>query len=178
MTELACKEVVFHFNKAHLSDPSIPMWVLKAKGNTYYVNHVTCDVPWNTKETPDNSHTKGAIKVKQVLLTIDDQNEARLVALTPDVQARLENHKEPIRVGWIWAQNELVTQLLQDLQAEHSKIKWLSSGCSTGYYVCDIYDSDLLIQLKLTVPGGFRQFSSNEWQFTDYGLEEEEEEDD
>jgi len=177
MTELACKEVVFHFNKAHLSDPAIPMWVLKAKGNTYYVNHVTCDVPWNTKETPLGK-TKGAIKVKQVLLTINDHNEAHLVALTPDVQARLENHKEPIRVGWIWARNELVTQLLQDLQAEHSKIKWLSAGCSTGYYVCDIYDSDLLIQLKLTVPGGFRQFSSNEWQFTDYDLEEEEDLDD
>lgn len=176
MTELACKEVVFHFNKAHLSDPAIPMWVLKAKGKTYYVNHVTCDLPWTTKETPWGK-TKGAIKVKQVLLTIDAHNEAHMVALTPEVEAKLQHKQEPIRVGWIWAQNQMVTQLLKDLQAEHSKIKWLSAGCSTGYYVCDIYDSDLVIQLKLTVPGGFRQFSSNEWQFMDYDLEEDEDSD-
>ena len=54
--------VVFHFNKASIADPNIPMWVVKAKGQTYYVNHVTANAPWSTKETPDNPHTKGAIK--------------------------------------------------------------------------------------------------------------------
>jgi hypothetical protein len=27
----------------HLQDASIPMWVVKAKGQTYYVNHVDMD---------------------------------------------------------------------------------------------------------------------------------------
>lgn len=63
---------MFHFNKAHLTDPSIPMWVIKAKGQTYYVDHVDADCPWSTKETPDNSHTKGSIKFKDATLIIED----------------------------------------------------------------------------------------------------------
>jgi hypothetical protein len=27
----------------HLQDANIPMWVIKAKGQTYYVNHVDMD---------------------------------------------------------------------------------------------------------------------------------------
>lgn len=79
--EFACKEVVFHFNKAHLTDQTIPMWVLKFHGETYYVNHVECNVPWSTKETPDNSHTKGSIKVKRCLVRIDN-NEAKILPIT------------------------------------------------------------------------------------------------
>lgn len=48
------------------------MWVLKAKGQTYYVSHVTSDAKWTTKETPDNPHTKGSIKFKNVDLEIND----------------------------------------------------------------------------------------------------------
>jgi hypothetical protein len=44
--------------------------VIKAKGQTYYVNHVDCNAPWSTKETPDSSHTKGSIKVKNVDIEI------------------------------------------------------------------------------------------------------------
>jgi hypothetical protein len=47
------------------------MWVLKVKGESYYVNHVECDAPWSTKETPDNPHTKGSIKIKNVDISID-----------------------------------------------------------------------------------------------------------
>ena len=63
---------MFHFNKKHLEDPAIPMWVLKTKGESYYVHHVDCNMSWSTKETPDNSHTKGSLKVKDCLLVIDD----------------------------------------------------------------------------------------------------------
>ena len=69
-----CKDIIFHFNKGHLADPAIPMWVLKAKGQTYYVNHVDCSVPWSTKETPDNPSTKGSIKIKNCNLEIVDGN--------------------------------------------------------------------------------------------------------
>ena len=50
------------------------MWVIKTKGQTYYVNHVTSSVPWTTKETPDSEHTKGSIKFKNVTLTIKDND--------------------------------------------------------------------------------------------------------
>ena len=76
-TELQnCKEVIFHFNKAHLTNAEIPMWVIKTKGNTYYVNHVTCNAHWSTKETPDNPATKGSLKFKNVNVTIDENNNA------------------------------------------------------------------------------------------------------
>jgi hypothetical protein len=86
--------LVFHFNKGHLADPAIPMWVVKAKGESYYVNHVTCELPWSTKETPDNSHTKGSIKVKRCLLTIDDANCATVTELTDADAERLKTQKK------------------------------------------------------------------------------------
>ena len=52
------------------------MWVLKAKGQTHYVNHVLANVGWSTKETPDNNHTKGSLKFKNVDIIIDANNEA------------------------------------------------------------------------------------------------------
>ena len=59
-------EIIFHFNKMHLQDPTIPMWVIKVKGETYYINHLDVDsgVGFSTKETPDNPSTKGSIKFK------------------------------------------------------------------------------------------------------------------
>ena len=80
--EFECKDIVFHFNRKHLEDQTIPMWVLKFHGETYYVNHVECNVPWSTKETPDNPHTKGSIKVKNCLLQINDKNEASISTIT------------------------------------------------------------------------------------------------
>lgn len=58
--------IVFHFNKKHLQDSTIPMWVIKHKGETYYVDHVDVSegVGFSTKETPDNPHTKGSLKFK------------------------------------------------------------------------------------------------------------------
>jgi len=67
---------VFSFNKKHLEGSTIPMWKITCKGNTYYVNHVDCQKGWSTKETPDNPHTKGAIKVKNCRLVIDETNTA------------------------------------------------------------------------------------------------------
>lgn len=54
------------------------MWVLKIKGNTYYVNHVDCKAPWSTKETPDNPSTKGSLKIKNCIVEIDDNNCATI----------------------------------------------------------------------------------------------------
>lgn len=66
---------MFHFNKKHLEDPTIPMWVVKCRGDTYYVNHVEVSpgVGFSTKETPNNPHTKGSIKFK-ANLGIEEKN--------------------------------------------------------------------------------------------------------
>lgn len=52
------------------------MWVLKTKGETYYVNHVDCNIPFSTKETPNNPSTKGSLKFKNVDITIDENSNA------------------------------------------------------------------------------------------------------
>ena len=52
-----------------MEDTTIPMWVVKSKGQTHYVHHVDVDkgVGFSTKETPDNPSTKGSIKFKGIL---------------------------------------------------------------------------------------------------------------
>jgi hypothetical protein len=62
--------LVFHFNKAHLTNPEIPIWVVKHDGETEYVHHIEFEnCSFSTKETPDNPHTKGSLKFKNVDLT-------------------------------------------------------------------------------------------------------------
>ena len=69
---------MFHFNKKHLEDSTIPMWVVKCRGDTYYVHHVDVSpgIGFSTKETPDNPRTKGSIKFKGNL-EIEEQNNIK-----------------------------------------------------------------------------------------------------
>lgn len=71
------EEIVFHFNKKHLQDSTIPMWVVKCRGDTHYVDHVDVSpgIGFSTKETPDNPHTKGSIKFKGRLSISVEQNK-------------------------------------------------------------------------------------------------------
>lgn len=74
------QEIVFHFNKAHLADPTIPMWVIKSKGETFYINHVEFEnVSFSTKETPNNPHTKGSLKFKKVNLALDKERSSAII---------------------------------------------------------------------------------------------------
>ena len=46
------------------------MWIIKYDGQTEYVNHVEfCNCSFSSKESPDNPHTKGSLKFKNVDLT-------------------------------------------------------------------------------------------------------------
>ena len=71
------EEIVFHFNKKHLQDSTIPMWVVKCRGDTHYVDHVDVSpgIGFSTKETPDNPHTKGRIKFKGRLSISVEENK-------------------------------------------------------------------------------------------------------
>lgn len=75
----SCREVVFHFNKAHNQNPNIPAWILKIKGESYYIHHLEATAPFTTKETPENSHTKGALKFKKVHAKIDENGIGYLI---------------------------------------------------------------------------------------------------
>ncbi len=69
-------EIVFHFNKKSLVDQTIPMWVVKVKGKTYYVDHLESEIGFSTKETP-NSTTKGSLKFKGSIL-IEEKNGIKI----------------------------------------------------------------------------------------------------
>lgn len=71
---------MFHYNKKHNEDSNIPQWVIKVKGQTFYVHHLDSTVGFNTKETPDNPHTKGSLQFKGIL-TITEENGTILATI-------------------------------------------------------------------------------------------------
>jgi hypothetical protein len=66
------QRIVFHYNKKHNEDQTIPCWIVKHKGQSYYVNHLDSQVGFTTKETPDNEHTKGALQFKGKLTILEE----------------------------------------------------------------------------------------------------------
>lgn len=72
-----CQAVDFHFNKFSLEMPDVPMWVVKAKGKTFYVNHVDAKVPWTTRELADGP-TKGMIRLRNCRMEITKEGTAVL----------------------------------------------------------------------------------------------------
>jgi hypothetical protein len=167
MLELACDELVFHFNKGHLADPTIPMWVVKAKGKTYYINHMDCTAPWSTKETPDNPTTKGSLKVKKCLLTIDDENCATVTILTEDDIKRLER-KEKGLIRLITKRWDLLKDYLSQLQIEYAPMKMFTGTCTATFYVTEIVDQGNLTMLMLAMGGQVRELMPNEYYFQVY----------
>lgn len=164
--EYSCKDVVFHFNKKHLEDETIPMWVLKTHGETFYVNHVHCKMPWDTKETPDNTHTKGSIKIKECLLTIDDENNATIDKLTVYDKIRLRNQKLGIsRILW---RGHAFAPLLKSEGIKHGPFKTIYGGCGSQFTVCDILDKNDMMILSLKYPGQFRVLAANEEYYKAY----------
>jgi len=72
--------IVFHYNKSHNTNQSIPAWIIKHKGNTYYIHHLESGVGFSTKETPDNEHTKGSLMFRGKLKIIEqDKNVIALI---------------------------------------------------------------------------------------------------
>lgn len=71
------ERIVFHYNKKHNEDQTIPQWIIKHKGVTYYVNHLISTIGFSTKETPDNPATKAALQFVGKL-TITEDNVAHI----------------------------------------------------------------------------------------------------
>jgi hypothetical protein len=65
--------VIFHYNKKHNEDSSVPPWIIKFKGKTHYISHfdISPGVGFSSKETPSNGHTKGSMKMKGLLELYD-----------------------------------------------------------------------------------------------------------
>ena len=164
--EYACKDLVFHFNKKHLEDETIPMWVVKTHGESFYVNHVTSQLHWTTKETPDNERTKGSIKFKECLLTIDPENNATISNLTLIDKVRLRNQRLGItRIMFTSFQFE---KHLKEKGIKHTPFKRVHGACSTAYTVCDLVNPKQLLFLQIEFPGMFRVLMPNEPQYQAY----------
>ena len=65
------QRIVFHYNKKHNEDTEIAPWVIKHKGQTFYINHLDSSVGFSTKETPGNEHTKGSLMFRGKLKIIE-----------------------------------------------------------------------------------------------------------
>lgn len=74
--EVESKNIDFHFNKKSMEFDFIPMWVVKARGKTFYVNHMDCQAGFTTRETPEHPSTKGSLRVKRGTLSIDTEGNA------------------------------------------------------------------------------------------------------
>ena len=164
--EYACKDVVFAFNKKHLEDETIPMWVLKFHGETLYVNHVDCQLPWSTKETPDNSHTKGSIKVKNALLRVNDDNTATLTELTLVDKFRLRNQKLGIVRIMAPYGGDIHKALLAN-EYKHAPIKTIRGACSSSFIVCDLLSKNEVLLAKIKYDN-WRELKPNEGYYQDY----------
>lgn len=172
MIEIAARECVFHFNKHHLVDPSTPMWIIKTKGKTYMVDHVNANIPWSTKNTPDNVHTKGAIKFKNVLVRIDGDNHAYLDPLKISDIARLKT-KQYTRI--LISAIKMVPDYLEQAKIAHTKFKKIYGSCGSGpWLICDIKDPNAVTMLKLALPAGsWRELLENEQYYKIYDNVEE-----
>ena len=144
------------------------MWVLKTHGETFYVEHVDANMPWSTKETTDNPHTKGSIKFKEVLLQIDGDNCARLSKLTVIDKIRLRNQKLGI-TRIMFRPSTDVHKALQNNEFKHSPFKFVEGACSTSFLICDILKKEEMTLLGLKYASQFRILMPNEgyYQFYD-----------
>ena len=164
--EYACNDVVFHFNKGHLTDETIPMWVIKTHGESFYVNHVTSQLKWTTKETPDNERTKGSIKFKECLLTIDPDNNATISELSFFDKVRLRNQR--LGITRIMFTSMMFERHLKEKGIKHTPFKRVHGACSTAYTVCDLVNPKQLLFLQIEMPGQFRVLMPNEVQYRAY----------
>ena len=143
------------------------MWVLKFHGETYYVNHVDAKLPWTTKETPDNSHTKGSLKFKNALVTINKQNEATLTELTLIDKFRLRNQRLGITRIMFRPQSDMHNALLAG-EYKHSPFKYIRGACASTFIICDLLDKNETLMAALKYAGQFRMLATNEKYYFDY----------
>ena len=169
MLEYQAKDLVFHFNKKHLEDNTIPMWCVKSHGVTFYVNHVSSELPWSTKETPDNPSTKGSIKFKQCKLTITRDNNATISKL--GLFDKLLPRPRAANRIFTACGDEFHNALTRD-EYSHSTIKEVVGECGNKFVICDLLDKDEMLLAAIVYAGKFRLLTTNEKYYFAYEEDE------
>jgi len=144
------------------------MWVIKTHGESFYVNHVTSELAWSTKETPDNTRTKGSIKFKECLLEIDQENNATIKSLSIFDKVRLRNQR--LGITRIRFSSYAFEQHIIDPanKIKYSPFKRVHGACSTAFTICDLLDKKQLPFLQIQFPGAFRVLMPNESHYQAY----------
>ena len=158
---------MFHFNKGHLADETIPMWVIKTHGVTMYVNHVTADIPWSTKETPGNERTKGSIKFRKCKLTIDTKDNTATISRLGIADAFLK-HPERRAGRILFSYGGAMHKALSEGEFEHSKFKNVEGSCGSSYVICDLLDEQELTLALIKYANLFRILAPNEGYYQMY----------
>jgi hypothetical protein len=140
------------------------MWIIMAKGKTYYVDHVEANIPWTTKETPNNIRTKGAIKFKNALLRLDN-GSASIDVLTEEDRERLAALL-PTRIHFRY-KNEFLW-LLQHNGIMHGPCMQFAGGCGRNSYVIEIEKDDLTM-LAMAYPNQFEILTEDSPYYQWYG---------
>jgi len=142
------------------------MWVLKTQGETFYINHIDAFVNWSTKETPNNDHTKGSIKFKNVILSIDDNNNAKLNSANFYDKFRLRNNK-PGQTRILFKPASKMAAALKQGEFKHSKIQKIIGSCSSTFMICDLLSKDELSMAAIKYTD-FRIVMPNESYYEQY----------
>jgi hypothetical protein len=74
------ERVIFHFNRQSNIDPTVPMWIVKHKGQTHYVNNLDATIGFRTKNTPENDSTKGSLQFNKANLRIETGDDGDVTA--------------------------------------------------------------------------------------------------
>lgn len=143
---------MFHFNKKHLEDPTIPMWVVKTQGKTFYVNHVNCNLPWSTKETADNPHTKGSIKIRDCVLTIDSDNCASIDQPTAEQRRRLSGKQSPIRIIYSGRYKYALDEVTERHNIPLARTLGVNGDCGEYFLISQLGKPEDLVILTLSMP--------------------------
>lgn len=142
------------------------MWVVKTHGVTFYVNHVTADMPWSTKETPGNEKTKGSIKFKKCKLSIDSENNATISRLGIADAWLKPPTRRAARI--LFSRGGAVYTALRNGDYQHSKFKDIEGSCGSSWTICDILDEHELTVFALQYTGRFRILAPNEAYYQAY----------
>jgi hypothetical protein len=145
------------------------MWCLKFHGETYYVNHVDAKLSWSTKETSDNTHTKGSLKFKNALITINAENEATITELSLFDKIRLRNQKLGI-TRIMFSPYVEIHKALQKNEVRHSPFKTISGACASTFVICDILDEMEMTFIALKYANQFRILMPNESYYQEYDM--------
>lgn len=168
---IAYCDAIFHFNKKHLEDPSIPMWVIKTRGKTFYLEHISFQgIDFETKETPDNDHTKGSLKFKDVIFSMDHNKQGLITYADPDSMSKANawrmTHEGKI-VLELDEPNEVKAAMKKN-GIKHGPFTEVEGSCGSTFQYTYVTKPEDVTLLALSCPDAFEVVEPGSYGFQRY----------